>query len=142
VTSEDGDALLTSTGVASSDLSSLLSLIAESKVVELDITVGATRLSLRRTAIPTTSHLSASSETRPDEPTLAVTSPLVGIFHALVAVGATLDAGQPLGTVEALGMPTNVDAPQAGTVEDLLVSDGSPVEYGQPLVVLRRTHAV
>jgi biotin carboxyl carrier protein len=35
-------------------------------------------------------------------------------------------------------MPTSVDAPQSGTVEDLLVQDGSPVEYGQPLIVLRR----
>ena len=44
-------------------------------------------------------------------------------------------------TAEALGLPTNVDAPHTGTVEDVLVTDGSPVEYGQPLVVLRRTHA-
>jgi biotin carboxyl carrier protein len=43
-----------------------------------------------------------------------------------------------IGAIEALGMPTNVDAPQEGTVEDLLVLDGGPVEYGQPLLLLRR----
>ena len=35
-------------------------------------------------------------------------------------------------------MPTNVDAPHSGTVEELLVEAGSPVEYGQPLLILRR----
>jgi biotin carboxyl carrier protein len=35
-------------------------------------------------------------------------------------------------------MPTSVEAGQSGIVEALLVQDGSPVEYGQPLLVLRR----
>jgi acetyl-CoA carboxylase biotin carboxyl carrier protein len=144
VTSADeGDALLTSAGVASSDVSALLTLLAPTDVVELDISVGTTHLSIRRGAAPHTSVRStSSSDARSDGPTLAVTSPLVGVFHPSVAVGATLEAGQPIGAVEAMGMPTNVDAPQAGTVEDLLVPDGSPVEYGQPLVVLRRLHAI
>jgi len=66
---------------------------------------------------------------------LAITSPLVGIFHASVATGDT-HATRPIHrAVEALGMPTSVDAPQSGTVEELLVHDGSPVEYGQPLLI-------
>jgi biotin carboxyl carrier protein len=35
-------------------------------------------------------------------------------------------------------MPTSVQAVQSGIVETLLVQDGIPVEYGQPLLVLRR----
>ncbi len=35
-------------------------------------------------------------------------------------------------------MPTSVDAPQGGIVEELLVTHGRPVEYGQPLLILRR----
>jgi biotin carboxyl carrier protein len=34
-------------------------------------------------------------------------------------------------------MPTSVDAPQGGSIEEVLVEDGVPVEYGQPLLVLR-----
>ena len=37
-----------------------------------------------------------------------------------------------------MGMPTSVEAPQTGTIEELLVGDDSPVEYGQPLLILRR----
>ena len=70
---------------------------------------------------------------------LAIASPLVGIFHPSVSVGGTVESGQPIGAVEALGMPTTVDAPHGGTVEELLVTDGSPVEYGQPLLILRRS---
>ena len=52
-----------------------------------------------------------------------------------------LEAGQSIGAIEALGMPTSVDAPQSGTIEDLLVQDGSAVEYGQPLLIMRRANA-
>ncbi len=137
---DEGDALLARAGVASSDLASLLELIGNTDVVELDVTVGTTRLSLRRSA-SVASPVQVSREGPVDEPTLAVTSPLVGVFRTAVAVGATLEAGQPIGAVEALGLPTTVEAPLPGTVEDVLVADGSPVEYGQPLVVLRRVHA-
>ena len=65
----------------------------------------------------------------------------MGIFRPSVASGDVLAAGQSIGAIEALGMPTSVDAPQSGTVEDLLVQDGSPVEYGQPLLILRRGDA-
>jgi acetyl-CoA carboxylase biotin carboxyl carrier protein len=70
---------------------------------------------------------------------MAITSPLVGIFHASVTIGDNVQPGQSIGAVEALGMPTSVDAPQPGTIEELLVRDGSPVEYGQPLLILRRS---
>jgi acetyl-CoA carboxylase biotin carboxyl carrier protein len=62
----------------------------------------------------------------------------VGIFRSLVQSGETILSGQPIGAIEALGMPTNVDAPEGGIVDDVLVHDGSPVEYGQPLLTLRR----
>jgi acetyl-CoA carboxylase biotin carboxyl carrier protein len=56
----------------------------------------------------------------------------------LVHGGETIQSGQAIGAIEALGIPTNVDAPEGGIVEDILVQDGSPVEYGQPLLTLRR----
>jgi acetyl-CoA carboxylase biotin carboxyl carrier protein len=139
VTSGDAaDALHAHTGVASHDLSALLSLVARSDVVELDVQVGSTRLSLRRALPISTSPVSLSTGASGEATSVAITSPLVGIFRAAVGVGESLEAGQSIGSVEALGLPTNVEAPEAGTVESVLVDDGMPVEYGQPLLVVRR----
>jgi biotin carboxyl carrier protein len=107
-------------------------------VVELDLHFGQSHLSLRRAAS------AASGEPRPtpgvDEPrTLAVASPLVGIFHPAVQAGDTVAHGQAIGAIDSLGIPTNVDAPRAGTVEEVLVAAGGTVEYGQPLLLLRPT---
>ena len=131
------DALLESAGVSGSQLAQLLELVVGSDISELDVTIGATRLSVRRPAVVTVP--SAQAAAPAVEPhSLAITSPLVGIFHASVATGDNVQPGQAIGAVEALGMPTTVEAPQPGTVEELLVHDGSPVEYGQPLLILRR----
>jgi biotin carboxyl carrier protein len=134
------DPLLDAAGVSSAQLAQVLGLVADTDIAELDVTTGSTRLSLRRPPI-TAPVASAEPETLAPEPewsTLAITSPLVGIFRPSVRAGETVQPGQSIGAIEALGMPTSVDAPQSGTVEDLLVLDGSPVEYGQPLLTLRR----
>ena len=136
----DGDAVLDSAGVAAADLSALLELIGGTDVVELEVSVGSTRVRLRRAASATAAPAVVVDESASEEDaTLAITSPLVGVFRASVLIGAQLEAGQSIGVVEALGLPTTVDAPDAGTVEDLLVASGSPVEFGQPLLVLRRS---
>jgi biotin carboxyl carrier protein len=126
--------------VSEDDLAAVLDLVAGTDVAELELTIGASRVTLRRSP-----HLVARADgtgratTAPLEPrSLAIASPLVGVFHPAVGVGERVTHGQVIGAIEALGMPTNVDAPQAGTVEDVLASDGSPVEYGQPLLLLRR----
>ena len=133
--------------MSADELGQLLALVTASDITELDVTLGTTRLSLRRaaTATPTqapAADAEASVEADPGPRSLAIASPLVGIFHPVVQPGEDVASGQSIGAIEALGMPTSVDAPQAGTVEDLLVADGAAVEYGQPLLVLRRdTHA-
>ena len=74
-----------------------------------------------------------------------MTAPCVGIFragsHADTAprteVGATVEAGEVLGYVEAMGVLNDVEASCAGLVGETVVEDGQPVEYGQPLFVLR-----
>jgi biotin carboxyl carrier protein len=132
------DPLLDCTGLSAADLSEVLDLIAGTDIAELDVTVGNTRLSLRRPAV-VTPDLAAATSAAAEPRSLAITSPLVGIFHASVSAGDSVQPGQSIGAVEALGMPSSVDAPQSGTVEELLVHDGSPVEYGQPLLILRRS---
>ena len=130
-------------GVTADQLNELLGLVTSTDIAELDITLGSTRLSLRRPAH--TSVVQTNQTQDLEEPSsLAITSPLVGMFRPSVGVGALVELGQPIGAIEALGMPTSVDAPDSGIVEELLVQDGSPVEYGQPLLILRRalqTHA-
>jgi acetyl-CoA carboxylase biotin carboxyl carrier protein len=140
VSSGSRDLLRERAGVSADELRDLLSLVGDTDVTELDVTLGSTRLTLRRA--PAQTSLSAVPAEEPREPrSLAIASPLVGIFRPSVASGDALEAGQSIGAIEALGMPTSVDAPQSGTVEDLLVQDGSPVEYGQPLLILRRGDA-
>ena len=123
--------------MSSSQLAELLDLVTGTDISELEVTIGATRLSLRRPAV-IAGNTSAAEAPITEPRSLAITSPLVGIFHASVSAGDNVNAGQSIGAVEALGMPTSVEAPQTGTVEEMLVGDGSPVEYGQPLLILRR----
>lgn len=73
-----------------------------------------------------------------------MTAPCVGIFRAgsradtapRTEVGATVQAGEVLGYVEAMGVMNDVEASCAGLVGEIAVEDGQPVEYGQPLFVL------
>jgi acetyl-CoA carboxylase biotin carboxyl carrier protein len=124
-------------------LAEILALVAGTDIAELEVTVGATRVSLRRPAAVSVPRAEdgmrgLSPPVHEAAALLAIASPLVGIFRPSVASGDTVQTGQSIGAIEALGMPTSVDAPQSGTVEDVLVQDGSPVEYGQPLLTLRR----
>jgi biotin carboxyl carrier protein len=123
-------------GIDERELTELLALVAASDVVELEVAFPGGRLSLRRQ--PAAPALAPAVEPAPGPPPLlAVTSPLVGIFRPAVDAGAYVELGQPLGAIEALGMPTSVDAPAAGTIEEVLVADGGAVEFGQTLLLVR-----
>ena len=130
------DPLAECSGVSEAELAEVLALLAGTDIVELDLAFGSSRLTVRRP--PLVSAPAVAQRPVPDSHSLAIASPLVGVFHPSVRVGDVVTAGQVIGAIEALGMPTSVDAPRPGTVEDLLAPDGSAVEYGQPLVLLRR----
>ena len=74
----------------------------------------------------------------------AVKSPMVGTVYrraspeakAFVEVGSTVKAGEKILLVEAMKTFNEIVAPRAGTVSAVLVDDGQPVEYGQPLLVI------
>jgi len=53
-----------------------------------------------------------------------------------VSVGAKVTAGQALLIIEAMKTMNQIPAPRAGTVTQILVEDGTPVEYGEPLVII------
>lgn len=74
----------------------------------------------------------------------AVTSPMVGTCYLsaepgaapFVAVGATVSEGQTVLIIEAMKTMNHIPAPKAGTVKRILVTDGHPVEYGAPLMII------
>jgi len=74
----------------------------------------------------------------------AVASPMVGTVYLaaepgatpFVAVGDAVKEGQTLLIVEAMKTMNHIPAPKSGTVKRILVEDGSPVEYGAPLMIV------
>ncbi len=73
-----------------------------------------------------------------------VKSPMVGTFYAapspgspnFVNVGQHVKAGDVLCIVEAMKMMNQIEADKAGVIEAILVEDGDPVEFDQPLVTI------
>ncbi len=74
----------------------------------------------------------------------AVSSPMVGTAYrrpspdakAFVEIGSQVKAGEKVLLVEAMKTFNEIVAPRAGTVTAILVEDGQPVEYGEPLLVI------
>lgn len=74
----------------------------------------------------------------------AVPSPMVGTVYwasepgarPFVEVGTKVAVGQTLLIIEAMKTMNQIPAPRAGTVTQVLVEDGAPVEYGEPLVII------
>jgi acetyl-CoA carboxylase biotin carboxyl carrier protein len=69
-----------------------------------------------------------------------IVSDVVGVVHFLrpVTEGMNLDADRELAYVETLGIRNAVRSRGAGRIATILVTDGAPVEYGQPLFAIER----
>ncbi len=88
--------------------------------------------------------VAASVEADDAEHPGAVLSPMVGVVYLapepgsppFVSVGQSVTAGQTLLLIEAMKTFNQVKAPKSGVVARILVSSGTPVEYGEPLMVL------
>jgi acetyl-CoA carboxylase biotin carboxyl carrier protein len=73
-----------------------------------------------------------------------VTSPMVGVAYLapepgatpFIAIGTRVAQGQTLLLIEAMKTFNQIRAPKAGTVTRILIESGSPVEYGEPLLVI------
>ena len=86
----------------------------------------------------------AAKSEDPAEHPGAVTSPMVGTAYLapepgadnFITVGQQVSAGQTLLIIEAMKTMNHIPAPASGTVKRILVSDGTPVEYGAPLVIV------
>jgi acetyl-CoA carboxylase biotin carboxyl carrier protein len=55
---------------------------------------------------------------------------------AFVSVGDKVTEGQPVLIIEAMKTMNQIPSPRAGTVKRILVEDGSPVEFGAPLMII------
>ncbi len=83
--------------------------------------------------------------TEPEAPEgKTVTAPMIGTFYRAPApgaqsfaeVGKQVNVGDVLCIIEAMKMMNQIESDKAGVVKKILVEDGQPVEYGQPLFVI------
>jgi acetyl-CoA carboxylase biotin carboxyl carrier protein len=89
----------------------------------------------------------AGAPAAPEDPAQhpgAVTSPMVGTCYLasepgatpFITVGATVAEGQTVLIIEAMKTMNQIPAPKAGVIKRILVEDGTPVEYGAPLLII------
>ncbi len=144
-------------------LKKLIDLVQESGVAELEITEGEEKVRIARVlagAQPMLGHMPmmAPAPTIPvaapaaaaeaGEPGLpeghVVKSPMVGTFYRapgpgakpFVEVGQAVSAGDTLCIIEAMKLMNEIEADQGGTIKAILVENGQPVEYGEPLFII------
>jgi acetyl-CoA carboxylase biotin carboxyl carrier protein len=95
---------------------------------------------------PAAAASTAAPAARPDQPPAgAVTSPMVGTAYTapepgaapFVKVGDRVSKGQTLLIIEAMKVMNPIAAPAGGTVTEIHVQDGRPVEYGEILMVIQ-----
>ena len=145
-------------------LKTLIDLVSESGVAELEITEGDDRVRIvnRSTApapipVPTTIAVPAPVAAAPEPSPAAaaasqpetksspvISSPRVGTFYRspspgaapFVEVGDAVKKGQVIGIIEAMKLLNEVEADQDGVVKAFAAENGQPVEFGQPLIIL------
>jgi len=86
----------------------------------------------------------AKEQSQPEGDT--VKSPIVGTFYEapspdsdpFVKVGDTIQKGETLCIVEAMKIMNEIEAEFSGTIQKILVEDGQPVEYDQPLFIIKK----
>ena len=141
-------------------LKTLIDLVQNSGISELEISEGEEKIRIAKhpaAAAPTTVMLgspaqapapvaaAAPVETAPAEPEgHLLKAPMVGTFYRsgspgsppFIEVGQTVKEGDTLCIIEAMKLMNEIEADASGVVKAILVENGQPVEYGQPLVVI------
>lgn len=133
--------------LADGELRELLRLVGRTDVEELEVEIGGTRLFLRRRCEQPSADRqdgSLAPEATAEPPREVIKADRVGFFHFTAdksrrtpVVGERVSEGQTLGVIDALSVPNAVRAPIAGELVEILVEEGQPVEYGQPLFVVQ-----
>ena len=143
-------------------LKKLIDLVEESGITELEVTEGEERVRIAKQPHAAAQQTYVMPQAAaPAAPTVAVTaavveeksalpdgqvvkSPMVGTFYRsaspdsspFVEVGSAVKAGETLCIVEAMKLLNEIESDCAGTVKAILVENGQPVEYGEPLFII------
>ncbi|ETF01028.1 acetyl-CoA carboxylase [Advenella kashmirensis W13003] len=147
-------------------LKTLIDLVAESGIAELEITEGEGKVrivkfsqtvqpvaavqpvAVQTAAAAAAPAAAAAAPAAPAEPAApaghVVKSPMVGTFYRapnpssppFVEVGATVAEGDALCIIEAMKLLNEIEADKSGVIREILVENGEPVEFGQPLFVI------
>jgi len=139
----------------------LIELLEESNVYEIEIKEGEEAVRISRggapvavapqmvaapaapqAAAPAAPASSAAPAAAPEIAGHTVNSPMVGTYYkssapgakAFIEVGQKVNAGDTICIVEAMKMMNQIEADKSGTIAAILVEDGEPVEFDQPLV--------
>ncbi len=129
---------------------SLASVMRQSSITELDLDVGPMSVRLRRPAsdFGSTGQFSFEADASQEPATVPetlITAPMIGTFYTSATPGAQpfvnegdeVFVGQTIGIIEAMKIMNEIAADSSGVVENILVGNGQPVEYGSPLIRLR-----
>lgn len=149
-------------------LKTLIDLVADSTIAELEVTEGDSKVRIVKTIPPTGQQIqylpmqmsaqgpapTGTTDVAPPAPSTAspptqiegnvVKSPMVGTFYrapspdkpSYVEVGSTVKAADPVCIIEAMKLLNEIEAGFDGTVKEILVENGQPVEFGQPLFII------
>jgi acetyl-CoA carboxylase biotin carboxyl carrier protein len=144
-------------------LKTLIDLVAESDIAELEVTEGESKVRIvKSSSVPQNQvvmmqpqgapqNYAAPLAAPPAAPVAApepeghiVKSPMVGTFYRssapgnppYVEVGSTVKEGDTLCIIEAMKLLNEIDADASGVIKQILVENGQPVEFGQPLFVI------
>ncbi|MFT0851448.1 acetyl-CoA carboxylase biotin carboxyl carrier protein [Achromobacter sp. F4_2707] len=142
-------------------LKTLIDLVAESGIAELEITEGDGKVRIvkfsetnqvtvpmQTQVVPVAAAPAAAAPSAPAEPAVpaghVVKAPMVGTFYRapnpgaapFVEVGQSIKEGDALCIIEAMKLLNEIEADKAGVIKEILVENGEPVEYGQPLFVI------
>ena len=147
-------------------LKKLIDLVEESGIAEIEVTEGEEKVRITRSlAAPQPVYAAApavaaalvpaaaaaapvAAEGAPAAPardlSKAQTSPMVGTFYrapgpnapVFVEVGQSVNAGDTLCIIEAMKLMNEIEAERSGVVKEILVENGQPVEFGEPLFII------
>jgi acetyl-CoA carboxylase biotin carboxyl carrier protein len=154
-TSTQAEAKLTDERELIRDLATLLD---QTNLTEIEIERAGLRVRVARN-ITTAAYLPAAAASAAPAPAVApetpgvadiskhpgvVPSPMVGTAYLasepgakpFIEVGSKVKAGETLLIIEAMKTMNQIPAPRAGTITHILIEDGQPVEFGEPLVVI------
>jgi acetyl-CoA carboxylase biotin carboxyl carrier protein len=140
-------------GIDADAVRELTALLAETGLTEIEIEHNGARIRVSRAAAaapaaqaaaPAPAAAANPAPPAPGPQAGAVTSPMVGTVYTasepgkppLVKLGQQVKEGDTLFIVEAMKTMNAIPAPKSGTVKEILVENGAPVEFGQTLLIL------